>query len=170
MIHLMGVDHARSQRKQRGLSAPISSATTRSLVESAIESIHPDLLGRKIIPVISPKTARNPSFWQLPNPMNPPCLRSKRTRATQMALGYKNVDMSKPVECGRHPIKGQLHLRTSSASVSHPRRDWLQNSARYPQTTSFCASAIFISAPSCHRLSLLKASPVHLCGTRRHLD
>jgi hypothetical protein len=95
MIHLIGVDHFKAQRKKRGLELTELQRHYQSVVESAITSIHPDLLAEEDHPsYLSEDDAES-----ILQPMARSCgiahLFVEADRATQKALGYKTVDIIK---------------------------------------------------------------------------
>jgi hypothetical protein len=93
MIHLMGVDHAQAQRKKRGLAPTDLQRHYQSLVESAIQSIHPDLLAEEDHPDYLAEDGAESILSAVAAAHGIEHLFVEADRATQKKIGYKNVDM-----------------------------------------------------------------------------
>ena len=121
MIHLIGVDHARAQRK------PIGSAPTdlhrqyQFLVEFAIQSIHPDLLAEEDHPTYLAEDAAESILVTIARSHRLQHIFVEADRATQSKLGYKNVNMlselliargtPSPIAATAHKIAHQFPIR-----------------------------------------------------------
>ena len=95
MIHLMGVDHACAQRKQSGLALTDIQRQYQFLVESAIESIRPNLLAEEDHPSYLAGDGAESILLPIAKSHGIPHIFVEADRATQMSLGYKDLNMIK---------------------------------------------------------------------------
>jgi hypothetical protein len=101
MIHLMGVDHARAQRKQRGLALTELQLHYRSLVESAIQSLRPDLLAEEDHPSYLAGDGAESILLPIAESHAIPHIFVEADRATQLSLGYKDLSMIRDLLAAR---------------------------------------------------------------------
>lgn len=95
MIHLIGVDHFKAQRKKRGLELTELQRRYQSVVESAIASIRPDLLAEEDHPSYLSEDDAESILQPMARSRGIAHLFVEADRATQKALGYKTVDIIK---------------------------------------------------------------------------
>lgn len=101
MIHLIGVDHFKAQRKKRGLELTDMQRHYQSVVESAIASIHPDLLAEEDHPSYLSEDDAESILQPMARSHGIPHLFVEADRAMQKKLGYKTVDMIKALLIAR---------------------------------------------------------------------
>jgi hypothetical protein len=101
MIHLIGVDHFKAQRKKRGLDLTDIQRHYQSVVESAIASIGPDLLAEEDHPSYLSEDDAESILLSMARSHGVPHLFVEADRATQKKLGYKTVDMIKALLIAR---------------------------------------------------------------------
>lgn len=101
MIHLIGVDHFKAQRKTRGLDLTDIQRHYQSVVESAIASIRPDLLAEEDHPSYLSEDGAESILQPIARSHGIPHLFVEADRATQKKLGYKTVDMIKELLIAR---------------------------------------------------------------------
>jgi len=133
MIHLMGVDHARAQRKQRGLEPTDIQRHYQSLGESAIESIHPDLLAEEDHPSYLAEDGAESILLAIAKSHGIRHAFVEADRATQMALGYKNVDMLQSLlNAAGTPSKQVALAHKLAHQFPILERYWLQQLGKIP--------------------------------------
>jgi len=93
MIHLMGVDHARAQRKPGGLALTELQCHYRSLVESAIQALKPDLLAEEDHPSYLAGDGAESILIPIAELHGISHIFVEADRATQLQLGYKDLKM-----------------------------------------------------------------------------
>ncbi len=93
MIHLIGVDHFRAQRKKRGLELTEIQRQYQSLVESVIQSIHPDLLAEEDHPDYLAEDGAESILYAVAQSHGIKHTFIEADRATQKKLGYKDFGM-----------------------------------------------------------------------------
>jgi hypothetical protein len=93
MIHLMGVDHARAQRKPCGLAPTELQRYYQSLVESAIQKLNPDLLAEEDHPSYLAADGAESILAPIAESHGIPHIFVETDRATQLGLGYKDLNM-----------------------------------------------------------------------------
>ncbi len=101
MIHLIGVDHFKAQRKRRGLELTELQRQYQAIVESAIQSLHPDLLAEEDHPGYLSEDGAESILQPIARSHGIPHLFVEADRATQKKLGYKTVDMIKELLMAR---------------------------------------------------------------------
>lgn len=101
MIHLIGVDHFKAQRKKHGLDLTEIQRHYQSVVESAIASVRPDLLAEEDHPSYLSQDGAESILQPIAQSRGIPHLFVEANRATQMKLGYKTVDMIKELLIAR---------------------------------------------------------------------
>lgn len=101
MIHLIGVDHFKAQRKKRGLELTELQRHYQSVVESAIASIRPDLLAEEDHPSHLSEDGAESILQPIARSHGIAHLFVEADRATQKALGYKTVDIIKALLIAR---------------------------------------------------------------------
>ena len=101
MIHLIGVDHFKAQRNKRGLDLTDIQRHYQSVVESAIASIHPDLLAEEDHPSYLCEDDAESILQPIAQSHGIAHLFVEADRATQKKLGYKTVDMIKALLIAR---------------------------------------------------------------------
>ncbi len=101
MIHLIGTDHFRAQRKAHGVAATEIQRYYQSVVESAIESIHPDLLAEEEHPSYLSGDGAESLLLPIAQSHGIRHLFVEADRATQKKLGYKTVDVLKELMIAR---------------------------------------------------------------------
>jgi hypothetical protein len=116
MIHLIGADHFRAQRKKRGLEPTEIQRYYQSVVESAIHSIHPDLLAEEDHPSYLSEDGAESLLLPIAQSHGIRHLYVEADRATQRKLGYKTVDVIKELLIAR----GDLSAHAASAhKIAH---------------------------------------------------
>ena len=93
MIYLMGVDHARAQRKPRGLALTELQRHYKSLVETAIQSLKPDLLAEEDHPSYLAADGAESILVPIAESHGISHIFVEADRATQISLGYKDLNM-----------------------------------------------------------------------------
>jgi hypothetical protein len=93
MFHLIGVDHSLAQRKKRALALTEVQRRYEFVVESAIQSIHPDLLAEEDHPSYLAEDEAESILLPIAEHHNIPHIFVEADRATQVSLGYKNLDV-----------------------------------------------------------------------------
>jgi hypothetical protein len=93
MIHLMGVDHARAQRKSRGLALTELQRHYKSLVETAIQSLKPDLLAEEDHPSYLAADGAESILVSIAESHDLPHIFVEADRTTQISIGYKDLNM-----------------------------------------------------------------------------
>ena len=93
MIHLIGVDHFRAQRKKRGLELTEIQRQYQSVVESAIQSLHPDLLAEEDHPDYLAEDDAESILCTVARSHDIKHAFIEASRAMQMSLGYKDLNM-----------------------------------------------------------------------------
>jgi hypothetical protein len=93
MIHLMGVDHFRAQRKKQGLELTEIQRHYQSLVESAIQSLRPDLLAEEGHPSYLSGDGAESILLPIAESHDLRHIFVEADRATQISLGYKDLKM-----------------------------------------------------------------------------
>lgn len=93
MFHLIGVDHSLAQRKKRGLALTEVQRRFQLVVESAIQSIHPDLLAEEDHPSYLAEDEAESILLPIAEHQKIRHIFVEADRATQASLGYKNLDM-----------------------------------------------------------------------------
>jgi hypothetical protein len=121
MIHMIGVDHFKAQRKKRGLDLTDIQRHYQSVVESAIASIRPDLLAEEDHPSYLSEDGAESILQPIARSHGIAHLFVEADRATQKKLGYKTVDMIKELliahgdssatVAGAHKIAHQFPIR-----------------------------------------------------------
>jgi hypothetical protein len=101
MIHLIGVDHFKAQRKNRGLEPTELQRQYQAIVESAIQSLHPDLLAEEDHPSYLSEDGAESILLPIAQSHGIGHLFVEADRATQKKLGYKTVDMIKELLIAR---------------------------------------------------------------------
>jgi hypothetical protein len=101
MVHLIGTDHFRAQRKMRGLDPTEIQRHYQSVVESAIQSIHPDLLAEEDHPSYLSGDGAESLLLPIAQSHGIRHLFVEADRATQTKLGYKTVDVIKELLIAR---------------------------------------------------------------------
>jgi hypothetical protein len=101
MIHLIGVDHFKAQRKKRGLELTELQLQYKEIVESAIQSLHPDLLAEEDHPSYLSEDDAESILQPIAQCHGIPHFFIEADRATQKKLGYKTVDMIKELLIAR---------------------------------------------------------------------
>ena len=101
MIHLIGVDHFKAQRKKRGLELTELQRQYKAIVESAIQSLHPDLLAEEDHPSYLSEDDAESILQSIAQSHGIRHLFVEADRATQKKLGYKTVDMIKELLVAR---------------------------------------------------------------------
>jgi hypothetical protein len=101
MIHLIGVDHFKAQRKKRGLELTELQRQYKAIVESAIQSLHPDLLAEEDHPSYLSEDDAESILQSIAQSHGIRHLFVEADRATQRKLGYKTVDMIKALLIAR---------------------------------------------------------------------
>jgi hypothetical protein len=101
MIHLIGVDHFKAQRKKRGLELTDIQGQYQTIVESAIRSLHPDLLAEEDHPSYLSEDGAESILQPIADSHGIGHLFVEADRATQRKLGYKTVDMIKELLIAR---------------------------------------------------------------------
>ena|SRR6202050_409608 len=101
MIHLIGVDHFKAQRKKRGLELTDIQGQYQTIVESAIQSLHPDLLAEEDHPSYLSEDVAESILQPIAEFHGIRHLFVEADRATQRKLGYKTVDMIKDLLIAR---------------------------------------------------------------------
>ncbi len=116
MIHLIGVDHFKAQRKKSGLELTELQRQYQAIVESAIRSLRPDLLAEEDHPSYLSEDGAASILQPLAQSQGIPHLFVEADRATQKKLGYKTVDMIKELLIAR----GDCSATTASAhKIAH---------------------------------------------------
>jgi len=93
LIHLIGVDHFKAQRKKRGLDLTDIQWNYQSVVESAIASIRPDLLAEEDHPSYLSEDGAESILQPIARSHGIRHLFVEADRAMRMELGYKDFDM-----------------------------------------------------------------------------
>ncbi len=92
MIHLIGVDHFKAQRKKRGLDLTDIQRHYQSVVESAITSLSPDLLAEEDHPSYLSEDGAESILQPIAQSHGIPHLFIEADRPMRMKLGYKDFD------------------------------------------------------------------------------
>jgi hypothetical protein len=127
LIHLIGVDHFKAQRRKRGLELTELQRQYQTIVESAIQSLHPDLLAEEDHPSYLYEDGAESILLPIAQSHAIPHLFIEADRATQKKLGYKTVDMIKELLIAR----GDTSATSASAhKIAHQfpirERFWLE--------------------------------------------
>jgi hypothetical protein len=93
MVHLIGVDHFKAQRKKRGLEPTELQRQYQAIVESAIQSLHPDLLAEEDHPSYLSEDGAESILLPIAQSHGIRHFFVEADRATRMKLGYKDFDM-----------------------------------------------------------------------------
>jgi len=101
LIHLIGVDHFNAQRKKCGLELTELQRQYQTTVESAIQSIRPDLLAEEDHPSYLSEDEAESILQPIAQSHAIPHLFIEADRATQKQLGYKTVDVIKALLIAR---------------------------------------------------------------------
>jgi hypothetical protein len=101
LIHLIGVDHFKAQRKICGLELTELQWQYQATVESAIQSLHPDLLAEEDHPSYLAQDGAESILQPIARSHGIPHLFVEADRAMQRKLGYKTVDMIKALLIAR---------------------------------------------------------------------
>src|SRR5208282_6917970 len=101
MIHLIGVDHFKAQRRKRSLDLTDIQRHYQSVVESAVASIRPDLLAEEDHPGYLSEDDAESILLPIAQSHAIRHLFVEADRATQKKLGYKTVDMIKALLIAR---------------------------------------------------------------------
>lgn len=127
MIHLMGVDHFCAQRKKRGLELTEIQRQYQSLVESAIQSLHPDLLAEEDHPSYLTGDGAESILLPIAESHDLRHIFVEADRATQMSLGYKDLNMIHDLLAARG-ISSQVIANAHKFAHQFPIREqyWLQ--------------------------------------------
>ncbi len=131
MIHLIGVDHFKAQRKKRGLELTALQRQYQAIVESAIQSLHLDLLAEEDHPSYLSEDGAESILQPIARSHGIPHLFIEADRATQKKLGYKTVDMIRELLIAR----GDCSATAASAhKIAHQfpirERFWLTELSR----------------------------------------
>jgi len=101
LIHLIGVDHFNAQRKKCGLELTELQRQYQATVESAIQSIRPDLLAEEDHASYLSEDGAESILRPIAQSHGIPHLFIEADRATQKQLGYKTVDVIKALLIAR---------------------------------------------------------------------
>lgn len=101
MVHLIGADHFRAQRKIRGLNPTEIQRYYQSVVESAVQSIQPELLAEEDHPSYLSGDGAESLLLPIAQSHGIRHLFVEADRATQRKLGYKSVDVIKELLIAR---------------------------------------------------------------------
>jgi len=101
LIHLIGVDHFKAQRKKCGVAPTELQRQYQAIVESAIQSLHPDLLAEEDHPSYLSADGAESILQPIAQSHGIPHLFVEADRATQKELGYKTVDILKTLLIAR---------------------------------------------------------------------
>jgi len=142
MFHLIGVDHSLAQRKKRVLALTEVQRRYQFVVESAIQSIHPDLLAEEDHPSYLAEDEADSILLPIAEHQKIPHIFVEADRATQASLGYKNLDMLNGLLVARG-ISSAVIANAHKFAHQFPIRE--RYLARFRRATSFSSLAIIIS-------------------------
>lgn len=121
MIHLIGTDHALAQRKKAGVELTVVQQHFKYVVESAIQSIRPDLIAEEDHAEYLAEDGAESILLPIAESLAIEHMFVEANRATQMRLGYKNLDMlnvllaergiASPVVANAHKFAHQFPIR-----------------------------------------------------------
>jgi hypothetical protein len=101
LIHLIGVDHFKAQRKKCDLELTELQWQYQATVKSAIQSLHPDLLAEEDHPSYLSEDGAESILQPIAQSHGIPHRFIEADRATQKELGYKTVDIIKALLIAR---------------------------------------------------------------------